>query len=224
MEGTISGPARTPADPAIEDDLPTEGDAVATPIKTAAPSAPAMPIADEADEDLPTEGELTISSVAASSPQRPSPVISQPAPPNPTVIVPPQPVRFTTRRENAPPRPSPLRFGGGGLARLIRFAVSIAVLAALFAGATSVLGHHSSQSSTVVKGGSTTDGVFTTGDCVNVTGKNSVGGQVTWADCSGPNSDKVTAVLHNSGDVCLSGSEEIDLQGSVGNLCVARGP
>lgn len=67
------------------------------------------------------------------------------------------------------------------------------------------------------RGGSSTDGTFSTGDCVTLTTST-----VHIADCGGQHDGQITAVLHQSYQTCPSGSDEFDVTDNTGNLCVDR--
>ena len=65
--------------------------------------------------------------------------------------------------------------------------------------------------------GSSTDGSFSTGNCVALTSS-----QVRLAPCGGTHDGRITAVLHQSYETCPSGSDEFDVTDNTGNLCVDR--
>ena len=67
------------------------------------------------------------------------------------------------------------------------------------------------------RGGSSTDGTFSSGDCVALTSS-----AVRPADCGAHHDGRVTAVLHQTYQTCPGGSEEFDVTDSTGNLCIDR--
>lgn len=85
-----------------------------------------------------------------------------------------------------------------------------AVIAAAVIGAGAVTG-------LVVHGGSSTDGTFSTGDCVVLTST-----AVRIADCGAAHDGLVTTVLHESYQTCPGGSDEFDVTDNTGNLCIDR--
>ena len=85
----------------------------------------------------------------------------------------------------------------------------IAVLAvALVAGVTGLV---------TTRGGSSSDGTFSSGDCIALTSS-----AVRLADCGGHHDGQVTAVLHQTYQTCPAGSDEFDVTDDTGNLCIDR--
>jgi hypothetical protein len=105
----------------------------------------------------------------------------------------------------APPAAAPPR----GRLRGSRSLLWIGVLAVvLVAGITGLV---------TTRGGSSTDGTFSTGDCVALTSS-----AVRLADCGGGHDGRITAVLHQTYQTCPAGSDEFDVTDNTGNLCIDR--
>lgn len=112
-----------------------------------------------------------------------------------------------------PPGPTQRSRGAAVASGLMGVRVIVTTVVVLIAGIGALIGvfHHGS-------GGSSTDGTFSTGDCVRVTSSS-----VANADCGGSHDGRITAVLHDSYSSCPSGSQEFDVNDNTGNLCVDTG-
>ncbi len=103
--------------------------------------------------------------------------------------------------------PSRVRSGLRALPGVVWIVIAVIVVVGAVAGVV-----------TTRNGGSSTDGTFSTGDCVTLTSS-----AVHLADCGSKHDGKITAVLHQSYQVCPSGSDEFDVTDNTGNLCIDRG-
>lgn len=105
----------------------------------------------------------------------------------------------------ATPTPSRARTGLRAIPGAVRIIIALVVVAGAIAGFVTT------------RGGSSTDGTFSTGDCVTLTSST-----VHLADCGSQHDGKITAVLHQSYQTCPSGSDEFDVTDNTGNLCIDR--
>ncbi|HZS15779.1 MAG TPA: hypothetical protein VFC09_14385 [Candidatus Dormibacteraeota bacterium] len=136
----------------------------------------------------------------------------QPAPPAPATPPPPTPPAAEWSAQTPVGTPLGVPAGRAGVRRgilatrsLLTIVIAVIVVAGAIAGFVTT------------RGGSSTDGTFSTGDCVTLTSS-----QVRLASCSATYDGKVTAVLHQSYQTCPSGSDEFDVTDGTGNLCIDR--